>query len=83
MPNTNKRTQFDKIQAEVLRLYNEGDHLVFKKDDIANCGDGLLKFLLVELSAGEDCKDVETAVQRLGSAIDQLTDLRDKLAGGI
>jgi len=68
----NKR--FDKIQQVVIASYP--DHCVEKPEDVEDCGDGLFKFLLVELSESEDCDSFETARNRLDRAIKELTDLR-------
>ncbi|MDK9702410.1 MAG: hypothetical protein OEL20_04670 [Sulfuritalea sp.] len=65
---------FDQFQQVVLESY--GDHLVQTSVDIPNCGDGLLKFVLTELSEQEDCDSFDCAVQRLDTAIGQLASLR-------
>jgi hypothetical protein len=70
---------FDAIQQTVLAHYNQGEHFVEMPDDVAACGDGLLRFLLVELSNAEDCLDYEHALARLQTAIHQLTELHDAI----
>jgi hypothetical protein len=67
---------FDVNQKIVLESYNRGDHLVSSKDDVPGCGDTLLKFLLAELSVAEDCVDHKTAIRRLETAIDQLSQVK-------
>ena len=71
--------KFDEIQQLVVANYNNGDHLVEKPDDVENCGDGLLKFLLVELSTAEDCHSPEEAILRLGTAIHELQTLSEAI----
>lgn len=39
------------------------------------CGDGLLRFLLVELSKSEDCNSLDEAVRRIDKACDQLREV--------
>jgi hypothetical protein len=75
MANT-QNTGFDTIQAIVIQHYANGDHLVALPSDVPHCGDGLLKYLLVELSQSEDCGDIQTAVQRLDKSIEQLAALK-------
>lgn len=68
-------------QRVVLRTYANGDfdHLgqIGTKEEfdreLDDCGDGLLKFLLVELSAQEDCDSLDTATQRVEFAIRDLS----------
>lgn len=40
-----------------------------------DCGDGLLRFLLVELSKVEDCDSLDTAVLRIDKACDDLREV--------
>ena len=67
---------FDLLQQVVLESYADGFHAVQTPADVAGCGDGLLKFLLAELSVREDCADAEDAVKRLDSAIGLLDGLK-------
>lgn len=67
---------FDTFQQVVIESYNGGDHTAHAPGDIHDCGDTLLTFLLVELSKREDCDSFGCAVQRLDSAIRQLTEMR-------
>lgn len=67
---------FDECQQVVVEHYDDGQHAVHEPADVENCGDGLLRFLMVELSANEDCDSFNTAVYRLDTAIRQLTNLR-------
>ena len=71
-----KVSDFDQFQKVVIESYNDGDHQVESTADVPDCGDGLLKFLLTELSEGEDCDSFDCAVQRIDMAIRQLTSLQ-------
>lgn len=64
---------FNAFQRTVLAVYDGGDHLVQSPLDSLECGDGLLRFLLVELSDSEDCDNVFTAISRVETAIAQLS----------
>lgn len=68
--------EFDEFQQVVIESYNGGDHPAHAPGDIHDCGDTLLTFLLVELSKREDCDSFGCAVDRLDSAIRQLTEVR-------
>lgn len=70
---------FDQIQQVVIASYDNGEHAACKPQDVPDCGDGLLKFLLIELSEQEDCDSFECAVKRLDTAIRQLSQLRSVL----
>jgi hypothetical protein len=67
---------FDRYQKIVVNSYNEGEHLVTDPVTVHDCGDGLLRFLLTELSEKEDCDSYDCAIQRLDSAISQLSSLK-------
>lgn len=71
---------FDEIQRLVLQSYEKGEFAHLAPQEVVDCGDGLLKFLLVELSQQEDCENFEVAVNRVETAIRQLQDLRIDLA---
>lgn len=78
----------NRAQEILLSKYAEGDFqylLEIKTQEamahqLAECGDGLLRFLMVELSDKEDCKDLGTARDRLRTAIDQLEALDSALS---
>lgn len=67
---------FDQYQKIVAESYASGDHACHGPDDAKDCGDTLLTFLMSELSEREDCDSFECAVNRLDSAIRQLTEVR-------
>lgn len=71
-----KASDFDQFQKVVIESYNDGEHLVESAADVPGCGDGLLQFLLTELSESEDCDSFDCAVQRIDASIRQLTSLR-------
>lgn len=74
-------------QAICLNAYNEGEfsHLLDAKTEeeftigYKECGDGLLSFLMVELSSKEDCESIDVAVRRVSSALTQLQDVANAL----
>ena len=74
-------------QAISLKAYNEGEfsHLLDAKKEeefttgYKDCGDGLLSFLMVELSTQEDCESIDVAVKRVSSALTQLQDVFNAL----
>lgn len=65
--------EFEPLQTLVLEHY--GDHAVATPGDVPKCGDGLLKFLLAEASAGEDCKSLSDLQERITKAQFALTRL--------
>lgn len=65
-------------QAAVARDYGGGDFNDFPeratwREDLDDCGDGLFRFLMVELSEAEDCTSKAVAVQRLQNAVRDIT----------
>ena len=74
------RAFINRAQTTCLEFYASGSfgHLLGSesesefKDALQNCGDGLLRFLVVELSANEDCEDIEDAIGRVSRAIEDL-----------
>ena len=71
-----EEVKFDQYQKVVLESYNGGEHGVVELFDVPNCGDGLLRFLLVELSEQEDCDSFDCAINRLETGIRQLTGVK-------
>jgi hypothetical protein len=65
-------------QRAIARTYGGGDYAHFTEqlevshEDLADCGDTLFEFLVIELSDQEDCEDLEEAIRRMGQARDQL-----------
>ena len=75
-----KRDKFQRIVADnyeggelahILKAKSEADYMV----GLANCGDGLFKFLVTELSEAEDCDSYETALKRLDTTIRQIREV--------
>lgn len=67
-------------QMKCLEFYANGDfeHLAALESEaqfnaaLRECGDGLLRFLMAELASSEDCDSVQTAMQRLDGAIEDI-----------
>lgn len=65
-------------QKAIARSYDGGDYgylaeqAEVSREELANCGDTLFEFLMIELSDQEDCEDQEEAIRRMGQARDQL-----------
>ena len=69
---------FSSVQCKILKYYADGDFShIQTEEELENCGDGLLKFLMLELSAEEDCEDEEEAYRRLNTVIKQLEEVRE------
>jgi len=65
----------NEFQSAVLTDYADGDFAFLKtrdETDIGTLRDGLLKFILIELSTEEDCDSVNTAIDRLTLARDDI-----------
>ncbi len=73
------KLNFDEHQTFVIKYYVNGEFDHLEPDDIPECGDGLLKFLLTELSESEGCDSIEEAARRLDGAIRELQDLRREM----
>jgi len=57
------------FQSTASRVYGGGDFYgITYIEESQNVGDGLFGFIITELSTHEDCRDKETALQRLKSA---------------
>lgn len=65
-------------QKAIARTYDNGDYSYLaeqtevSREELANCGDTLFVFLMIELSDQEDCSDQDDAVRRVARARDQL-----------
>ncbi len=60
-------------QTVVARTYGLADFSDFPeratwREDLDDCGDGLFRFLMVELADAEDCTSKAEALQRLNNA---------------
>ncbi len=76
---------FNEAQRILLSNYADGDFAYLLTDyptiesfqqELARCGDGMLRFLLSELDDAEGCEDLATADERLDQAIDELNKMR-------
>ena len=75
-------------QRVCLEFYAAGDyqHLINIKTvgkfktAIDECGDSLLQFLLDELATSEDCDCIETALNRLDAAIEDIEAVKRNLS---
>jgi hypothetical protein len=79
---------YNEIQQKILKEYQNGEfsHLCnpgTTQEDLENCGDGLLVFVIVELSDSEGCDTVDTAYDRIERAIEELTQIRDIIETGV
>lgn len=71
---------FDRFQKNVLKSYDGGDHLVSEPGDVDSCGDGLLKYLLTEISESEGCESHQDAMDRIERSICQLITVQKAFA---
>ena len=75
-----KKVTLNVAQKKCLEFYSKGDfaYLAGIEDKaeftaaVRNCGDVLLLFLIAELASSEACDSIETATQRLESAIEDI-----------
>lgn len=78
---------FDPLHAHVLQAYDGGERVDLVDDlkagqldrVLRNCGDGLVRFLLVEISKSEGCMSVDEAVDRIAIAVKQLQSVQAHL----
>lgn len=68
------RSLFAPWQDIVMESYPDAEECFYQ-----HCEDGLLDFLLVELSTQEDCDTLQQAIQRVETAIQELQLVRDAL----
>lgn len=74
-------------QLSCLENYNNGEFSYLIEAEtkkvfeysMEQCGDGLLQFLMIELSTAEDCESPHDALARIQSAINQLNEVCDGL----
>lgn len=68
--------KLNQYQRAVLNDYSDGEFAHLSKQegirDVASLGDGLLSFILVELSDKEDCESAHHARRRMERAKDDL-----------
>lgn len=86
-PLIEPKALFNAAQEVLLKSYSTGDfeHILNFSSwnevevELSQCGDSLLRFLLVELSNSEDCTTVELGVERITSVIEDLEALSRNL----
>lgn len=79
MPKETEDTlsRYQRIAADA---YDDGAHShVTSIEDAREVGDTLFVFLMAELAESEDCEDLDTAIRRVETAINQLTEVRAAL----
>lgn len=65
-------------QRAVARTYDDGDYAYLcdqaevTREELADCGDTLFVFLMIELSDQENCEGEEEAIRRVARAREQL-----------
>lgn len=65
-------------QRAIARTYDGGDYAYLcdqaeiTREELADCGDTLFVFLIIELGDQEDCDSDEEAIRRVARARDQL-----------
>lgn len=76
------------FQQAAAEVYGGGDFAHFADmtgtqamDELAIAGDTLFKFVMVELGDGEDCDSLDTAKQRIATAISDLEGVYRALEG--
>lgn len=74
---------FDEIQKVVVDTYDDGEHSAISPSVVSQCGDGLLEFLLLELSEKEGCESFQEALDRLDTIQRQINQVRLGLQGKI
>jgi hypothetical protein len=77
----------NRFQAKAVEVYQGGDFAWLKESkdwrkDVDDIGDGLLRFILVELSEREDCSTWEEALARMETAMIDLELVRGSLVEG-
>lgn len=71
---------FSPIQQQVLKHYWEGEFShITSKAELREVGDGLIKFILNEVSPAEGCTNMHEAVSRMQRSIRDLSELADAL----
>ena len=92
-------TPLNKAQVTCMQTYGGGDYAPYLAGDLGwsrsweavrygllpTCGDGLFRFLMIELSSGEDCDSIESAIRRCQAAEEQIAEVRaalEKLEAG-
>ena len=64
-----KHRKMNKYQQLFCRTYADGEYSHLQEEPrwrefLNDCGDGFLKFMLIELSTAEDCNSLSEAIRR-------------------
>jgi hypothetical protein len=70
----------NRFQIAAVEAYEDGDFAWLKdsedwRADLNDLGDGLLKFILIELSDREDCENWNEAIRRVCTASTQILEV--------
>ena len=67
--------EWSPLQQSILTAYEGGEFSGLAPEALNDCGDGLLRFLMMECSPAEDCLSLKDASQRIATAIRQLCEV--------
>ncbi|CDQ09229.1 conserved protein of unknown function [Acidithiobacillus ferrivorans] len=78
---------YNEIQQRILQEYQDGEFANLcepdaTEEDLENCGDGLLIFVIHEVADSEDCDSVNEAYKRISRAENDLCDILKIIADG-
>lgn len=78
---------YNPIQERILKGYQDGEFANLCEpdataEDLENCGDGLLVFVIHEVADSEDCDSVKEAYTRISRAENDLCDILKIIADG-
>jgi len=78
---------YNEIQQSILKAYQNGEFAYLcepnaTEKDLEKCGDGLLRFVIIEVSDSEDCDSAKEAYKRISRAADDLCDVLKIIADG-
>lgn len=73
-------SEFNAFQAIAAAAYADGEFAdLTTMEEVADCGDGLFRFVMVELSSSEDCCTADEALTRMHRAIRELGQVHSAL----
>lgn len=76
--NNRMDIELDHLQQIVVDNYQNGEFAHLKtKREVDECGDGLLRYLVTEISVNEDCDSSDEVIRRLNASIDDIEWLKD------
>lgn len=76
---------YNETQQRILKEYHGGEFAYLcepdaTKEELENCGDGLLVFVVREISGSEFCESISEAYERINRAADDLYDILEIIA---